>query len=278
MIFSLLLQRAGPDPRFLFFVNLAVLAGVIVFSVGIISLILARSYRRRVEEEKMAAVGNATARILHQIKNPLQSVVLHAELLHDQRSSATDEARREIRDAILSESERLVTMLAELSEYVSGTARQLSSEPFPLHALVSEVVHQEEVEMRAEGVELSATLEEVVVRGDPYYLRQALDNLVRNARQILSGRPDPRVTIRLARSGRHVRVEVEDNGPGVPPGQLGEIFTPFVSGKGGGMGLGLPIAREIVEKHGGRLEASSQLEIGTTFVILLPLDSNAEPA
>lgn len=280
----LLLQAASPaaptiDTRAFFIVNLVVVVSVVVFTAAVIVALLRRSYRRRVEEEKLAAIGIATARILHQIKNPLQTIVLHADLLQEPSIVSQEEPRREVCEAIVSESQRLVAMLDELSVYASGAQRQLNREPLALHALVGQVAGKELREAGGAGVRVDASrIGEAVVLGDGYYLHQVLDNLVRNAREALEERPDARLALSVERVGPMAAVRVEDNGPGISPERLERIFQPFVSTKGKGMGLGLAICKEIVEGHGGRLEVESREGEGTAFTVLLPLHTETTTA
>lgn len=263
------------DTRLFFVLNIVVLVGVVVFAMGVVAIVVRRSYRRQVEEAKLAAIGTATARILHQIKNPLQTIVLHADILDDERIVSDPVGRREVCEAIIGESQRLVAMLDELSVYASGSNRPLSRQPIPLHEVVRQVVGNEARESLETGIQVDGTgITDAVVEADPYYLRQVFDNLVRNAREALAGETDPRIAVSLRTGGGNAAVRIADNGPGIPPDWVEKIFQPFVSTKGTGMGLGLAICREIVEGHGGRLEVESQLGRGTVFTVLLPLCSD----
>lgn len=263
--------------KVLFAVSVIVVVSVAVFTTAVIVALLRRSDRRRVEEEKLAAIGTATARILHQIKNPLQTIVLHADILQDERivSSAAD--RREVCEAIVGESQRLVAMLDELSVYASGARRTLNKRGLRLDEVVRQVAGVEARESGETGMSIDATaLAEATVYGDVYYLRQVFDNLVRNAREAMADQAEPpRLKVTVGRVGAAAEVRVIDNGPGIAPENLQRIFQPFVSTKGKGMGLGLAICREIVEGHGGRLEVESTLGKGTTFIVTLPLHTDA---
>lgn len=262
--------------RLLFLVNLVTIVAVVVFAAGLVVVLLRRSYARRAEEEKLAAMGTATARILHQIKNPLQTILLHADLLQDRAVAEDRQARGEVCEAIVGEAQRLTAMLAELSVYASGATRQLTLEPFPLHELVRELARHAE---RDGGFDLRLErVDEAQVLADPYYLRQAIENLVSNARDAMAGMPDPRLALRLERRGAAAELTVADNGPGIPGDRLGTIFVPFLSAKSKGMGLGLAICKEIVEGHRGRVEVQSAVGAGTQFRIYLPLTGTGPEA
>jgi signal transduction histidine kinase len=271
----MILQAASApvaNVRLLFFVIVIVMVSVVMFTGAVIIALLRRSDRRRVEEEKLAAIGTATARILHQIKNPLQTIVLHADILQDERIVSEAHQRREVCEAIVGESERLVAMLDELSVYASGARRTLKRRAVRLDDLVRQVTTVEGREAGETGLVLDdTTMAPATVYGDAYYLRQVFENLVRNAREAMADRDDPpRLWVSVARAGALAEVRVTDNGPGIAPESLQSIFQPFVSTKGKGMGLGLAICREIVEGHGGRLDVESTVGRGTTFTVTLP--------
>lgn len=265
-----------PDTRLLFIVNVVVVLSVVVFATAVIIVLLRRSYHRRVEVEKLAAMGTATARILHQIKNPLQTIVLHADLLQQDSVARDTQARREVCEAIVGESQRLVVMLGELSAYASGSSRAFSRDPLALHDLMRHLAKRGagEQTVRVDASEIT----EAVVLGDIYYLQQAFDNLIRNASEAMEGQPDACLSLSVERVGAQAMARVSDNGGGIPTDQLLTIFEPFVTTKGKGMGLGLSITREILEGHGGQIEVESAVGVGTTFTISLPLHTEEESA
>ena len=274
---AILLQPEGtPDTRIFFAVNVVVVVSVVLFAFGVVVALLKRSYQRRLEEEKLEAVGGAAAWILHQIKNPLQTVVLHADLLQAPGILTEDHSRREVCEAIVGESQRLVAMLNELSEFMQGKTRIFSLQPLALHDLVRQVAGNEQREALGTGLKVDTSgIREATIQADDYYLRQVLENLVRNAREAMEAQEDRRLALSVERVGPMAAVRVADNGPGIPVDRIGSIFQPFFSTKGKGMGLGLAICKEIVEGHGGRLEVQSLVREGTTFTILLPLAGEA---
>src|SRR5690606_13052140 len=228
------------------------------------------------------AMGTATARILHQIKNPLQTILLHAEMLEDGTLAADPVSRQEICQAIVTEATRMTELLADLSAYASGGQRRLHPTPLPLNELVLEAARTEEREAQVSGIDIVVgPVEALTVSGDPYFLRQALENVLRNAREALeqqeNGGP-ARIEVALRRRGMDAAIEIRDNGPGIESGRLQAVFEPFVTSKSKGMGLGLPICREIVEGHGGRVEVRSRSGAGTTVSIVLPLSRSAREA
>ena len=124
-------------------------------------------------------------------------------------------------------------------------------------------------------LEMSITENLPIVQADPEGIHRALLNIVGNAIDAVEDRPEPQVTVGT-RSGEEgwVRIVVLDNGPGIPQEHLGEIFKPFVSSKGSrGTGLGLPVSRKILREHGGDIVVQSQMNVGSKFVLKLPIKS-----
>jgi signal transduction histidine kinase len=108
------------------------------------------------------------------------------------------------------------------------------------------------------------------LQADAAKLRQVLLNLVRNAIEAQPG--GGAVELRLRRDGGMAEIEVVDKGPGMPPEILSQIFEPFFTTKEGGTGLGLPLSRQILHEHGGRIECRSAPRRGATFTLSLPLE------
>lgn len=259
----------------LMLVNVLVVLAIVVFASFVVLAIARRGVKRQVEAERLAAMGTATARILHQVKNPLQTIILHAEMLMDPTLVEDEEARREVSAAIIGESTRMAQLLAELSSYAAGAKRRLELVPVDLGDFVGEMARSEIREAEHHGIQvIVGPMEEVRVQADPYYLRQALDNVLRNAREALTenGRARAgRLEIGLRRRSGEAVLEVKDNGPGIGAERLERIFEPFVTTKPKGMGLGLAICREIMEAHGGRVEIRSSFAGGTTVSLIIPV-------
>jgi two-component system, LuxR family, sensor kinase FixL len=261
-----------PSTQLLFFISIITVVVVTVFACTVVVLLLRRRHTRNLHENRMAVIGTTTARILHQIKNPVQSLLLQAELLEEFERNGKAELRRESARAICGEALRLAAMLSELSAWTAGSRRPLTLVPTPLHELVEQIVQQEQQVAATRGIRVeSAIAAEGVVAIDPYYFRQALENLMRNAREALVDQEDALLRIELDRAGPDAVLRVVDNGPGIAPDRLTEVFEPFATTKGSGMGLGLPISREIIEKHGGTIRVHSAPGEGATFTVQLPV-------
>ncbi len=175
----------------------------------------------------------------------------------------------ELLDSTKSEIKRLERLVNNFLAYARPSQPRFESRD--LNVVVREVLRFLELDFRQSQVELRTDLEPLLpdVEIDETQFKQALINLLVNARQVL--KDGGLVTIRTRAGSRgEVVLEVEDDGPGIPEEMRERIFEVFYSSRGGGTGLGLPIARQIVERHGGAIELHSQEGQGTRFTIRLP--------
>lgn len=266
----------------LILINVLLVLLIIGSSAGVAWVLIRRSLRQRVGAARMAAMGTATARILHQIKNPLQSVLLHAEMLADDRLVEDRAVRQDVCQAIVGEATRVTDLLSELSAYASGVSRRVQLEPIELADLIEATLGDAARESERDGIVVVAgPIADVTVDADPYFLHQALENVVRNAREALSELDVDavrRVVLSVRRRGGEAIIEVRDTGPGIDAARLATVQEPFITSKSKGMGLGLPISREIVEGHGGRLELRSKPGVGTTASVILPVSKQSARA
>lgn len=272
---------AIPDLRALLLVNIGVILLVVGAAAATVYVLVRRGMEQRLEAERLRAMGLATARILHQVKNPLQAIMLNAEMLGDEAMVDDDALRRDASESIVAGADQMSELLADLSAYAAGTGRRhLDPETVPLHELVRDAVRSGTEAAKRAGIDMRLEVEQdVLVRIDPYFMRQALDNVIRNAREALeeSGRGRERtIRVRIARRGDEAVVEVRDSGPGIEKDRLDSVFQPFVTTKGKGMGLGLAITRDVVEEHGGRVEIRSKPDDGTAVAFHLPAESARE--
>jgi two-component system OmpR family sensor kinase len=216
----------------------------------------------------------------HELKTPLTSVRGYAELF---RRGAADrpEDLALVMGRIEAEAERmgiLVDDLLLLARLDQG--RPLERKPFDLSATVSELVDDHRMLHPQWPIELRAP-EPVTVNGDPLRLRQAIGNLLSNARAHTP--PGTPVSVSVEGDGEQAVVEVADHGPGIPPEDAARIFERFFRADpsraraSGGSGLGLSIVAAIAEAHGGRAELAETSENGSTFRVVVPVGAEDEP-
>jgi len=228
---------------------------------------LEKAQKELVNSERLAVVGDMTARLSHEIRNPLSTIGGFARRLckHPENTEIV------LRNAsvIVEETDRLEELLNDLLEM----ARPGSIELAPQH--VSEIVDQalllSEADIRALKVQVETDYEEIpIILLDRARLLQALLNIVRNGAQSMPDGGVLRVSIVLKKPSM-VQIRISDQGKGIPPNALKHVFDPFYSTKLKGSGLGLPITWRIIQDHGGKLEVESKVDEGTTFIISLPL-------
>jgi signal transduction histidine kinase len=219
--------------------------------------------------ERLAAIGRIAAQITHEIRNPLSSISLNAEELGERAPAA-----RELCDAIVREVDRLTGITEEYLRFARLPRPQLQRAD--LNETIRDLLDFVRPELEAAGVEVTVSLSPGLPRvlADVAQLRQLLLNLLRNAREAMPSGGELRVASRSTEGW--VDIEVKDGGPGIPPERMSRIFDPFFTTKARGTGLGLAMAQEIAQEHGGQLSCDSAVGQGTTFTLRLPASSAVE--
>ncbi len=236
-----------------------------------------RLRRRMREADRMATIGELSAGIAHEIRNPLGSIRGCAELLASESSVTGQE--RELLELILRESERVNRLMDDFLSF--ARVRAPRHEPIALRDLGEELSAALAMHPQvADGVEMTVTVEpaDLVVPADRDQLRQVLWNLLLNAAQAVGESGHVRLQARPDDDGRGCRIEVVDDGPGVPPEHRERIFDPFVTSKPAGTGLGLSVARRIARAHDGDLVCLEAPGGGTLMRLVLPLEPSRETA
>lgn len=213
-------------------------------------------------ESMLEAERSLMAGMSHELRTPLARLRLEIELLRDRLSGPESELRLDAMEADLAETERLIDELFTLSRLSFGE-RPLHRSPVDLGALAEEVLTQVDPQL-----EWSIEGRPATVDGDRDQLARLLRNLVQNAEKYAP--PGARAQIRHHSDG----FEVRDEGPGVEPAELAKLFEPFFRGRrqqrATGWGLGLMIARQIAELHGGGIEAQNAAPQGLALRVRLP--------
>ncbi len=224
--------------------------------------------------ERLAAIGRVSAQVAHEVRNPLSSIGLNVEMLEEQVAragfSSPDEAKeaKDLLAAVTREVDRLTEITEDYLRLARLPAPALRRED--LVALVDSVLSFSSEELERAGVTVVREFPrgEVPVQADEGQLRQVFLNLVRNSREAMAQGGTLTVSVRALDAG--VEARVADTGGGLSAEAKARLFEPFFSTKQGGTGLGLSLARQIVQAHGGRLEVDPNVARGTTFVITLP--------
>jgi two-component system, NtrC family, sensor kinase len=242
---------------------------------------LKRAHDHVLHMEKMASVGKMAAVVAHEVNNPLSGILTYAKLLR--KWVASGQAERNKRDEameclelIAAESRRCGDLVKNLLT-LSRTA-PMNVQPTDLHAVIDRslmlVRHQLEMSTVQLHCDLAPDLPRV--RCDPAQIEQVLLALIMNAIDAMPRGGNLWVETRLSKDENEIEIGVRDDGAGIAPDVLPQIFEPFLTTKesGRGVGLGLAISRGIVERHNGRIGVASKLGRGTTFTIALPVQGN----
>lgn len=226
---------------------------------------------------RLAAIGRLTAGVGHEVKNPINAMVVHLELLRSKLAAAGPEAfggaQRHV-DILTGEMQRLDRVVQTLADF--SRPMELKLREHDLRQVIDAVVELTAAEMHENGVLVSvdAPPEPVMVRVDAELMRQALLNLLLNGMQAMP--QGGRLGISLHRDHQFAIVEVSDEGEGIPPEILPRIFELYFTTKPKGSGIGLAMTYRILQLHGGaldvRLNANPRArDRGTTFTLRLPV-------
>jgi two-component system, NtrC family, sensor histidine kinase HydH len=231
-------------------------------------------FERLKEQHRLAAIGEMSAGLAHEIRNPLAGIKGAAQYL--QGESVTGEMA-ELVGVIVSEVDRLNTVVTQFLEY--ARPYDIRPEPTDVHALLRQVVDLVKAQGVPPGVSISLEVETGLteIQIDRDKVKQVLLNLVQNAVQAVG--PDGSVEVRaregFLRNPGHrgesaLVLSVADTGPGISPEMIDKLFIPFFTTKHDGTGLGLAISQRLVEAHGGEVGVRSRVGSGTTFSVRLP--------
>jgi signal transduction histidine kinase len=261
--------------------------------------------RKAARAARMAAMGHLAAQITHEVRNPLSSISLNAEMLEEEiaQGSIDPTESRDLLHLIQQEVDRLTEITEEYLQFARMPKLKLEEEE--INEVIRSVLDLVRHEYEAAGVrvelDLASDLPRVAV--DENQLRRAILNIVKNSREAMTEggrlsiatqrtsspsadveeearaadgqalRPSDAERAKGDGEGRSELVEVviKDTGPGIPEEKLSQIFEPFYSTKEKGTGLGLAITQQVISEHGAKLEVSSRKGEGTTFRILFPL-------
>src|SRR6218665_1101544 len=239
-----------------------------------------RAERERAEVERLVLVGQLTAGVAHEVNNPMAFVKANLNFLEREAEDETRPLDRTELKSLLQETQqgvlRIQQIVMDLKDF-SRAGHMGEEERGELEEALREAGRLASVRMGA-GCDVSLGLapELPAVRVGQRHIVQVMVNLLLNAVDAVEqARPErcAHITVRARREERGVCVQVDDNGPGIPPDVLPRLFEPFFTTKppGKGTGLGLALCREYVARAGGTLHAENRSEGGARFILMLPL-------
>ena len=221
--------------------------------------------------ERLRMIGELVSSIVHDFKNPLQSILMSADLMCDEMSDSED--RLHYGEIIERQVMRVIAMSDDVLDFVRGDVH-LRMNPMNPVTLVRELVETCQPAFSEQNVELSCGFERVedipTIVADDQKIWRVLQNLIGNAKDAMPN--GGKIDVRVSHRQGYVLIEVEDTGGGIPDEIRDTLFDPFVTrGKRNGTGLGLAIVRSMVEAHDGFVTYSVNEGVGTTFSVRFPV-------
>ena len=237
------------------------------------------AHRDLIHASRVAALGELTASIAHEVNQPLGAILSNAEaaeLLLESESPPLDELRKILAD-IRNDDVRAGEIIHHIRLLMRKRAMKRGS--LDVNELSAEVVRLMETEVQRRNVSLNTefTAAPATIFGDRVHLQQVLMNLILNGMEAMADMPaaERRLYVRTASNGqRRVEISVTDSGRGIPPEKLPRLFDSFFTTKENGMGLGLAIARSIIDAHHGRIFAENNSDGGATFRFDFPVSDD----
>lgn len=223
--------------------------------------------------------------ITHEIRNPLTLIYSSLQLIE---SAHPEVLTFRHWDALHQDVLYMMQLLTDLSDYNNGFS--LHKAPLNTSVFLKQLVLSFAASSEASDIEFTSHITPGLphIQADAPKLKEVLLNLLKNAFEAFPSGASGSVRLDAdtvnsdssdtSETGLRLRIRIRDNGCGIPPEHLEEIFTPFVTFKSSGTGLGLPLSKRIIEAHNGTLQVESALQAGTTFTLLLPANSAREPS
>ncbi len=234
---------------------------------------LKQKQEQLIRSGKMAALGQLSAGVAHEIRNPLTSIKIFIQSLEKQLD--LDETQREDFRIIKKEMDRLNGIVTRFLNFARPEEPQFQA--VNLYGLVTDALNLLAPRIKNNGIRVGISLppDLPAVKGDPKQLDQVLLNLLLNAVEAMpkGGTLEVRSDLKTVPESEEklFQIVIQDSGPGIGKEQQARLFDPFFSTKEGGTGLGLSIVYSIVQKHGGQIDVESESGKGTSFILSLPL-------
>lgn len=218
---------------------------------------------------KLAALGRLTSGVAHEVKNPLNAMMIHVELLKERLEDSEADVKKSL-EVIGSEIRRLDRVVQGFLRFMRP--QELTLKPVDLNGMLQSVCALLEAESLSHRVRFVLDLDSALpaVSGDEELLRQAFINILQNAVQAMANGGAVRIRTRPEEVD-WVRVTVTDQGVGIAPEDVDKIFKLYYTSKPGGSGIGLSVVYRIVQLHDGTVEAKSELGRGTAVIVRLPV-------
>ncbi len=239
---------------------------------------LKQAHQRMLHVEKMATIGKMAAVVAHEINNPLSGILTYAKLVKRwiEKNTMTSPKQEEMKgslDLVASESKRCGELVKNLLSFSRVSPMNLAW--CDLNQVIDRCVRLVQHKLEMSGIQMNLNLEQEMPTAhcDPAQIEQVVLAMVINAIDAMPQGGNLWISTRVV-AGSAIELVIRDDGIGIPEEHFAHIFEPFYTNKeSGGSGLGLAISQNIVERHGGQIDVKSVVGEGTTFKIVLPIDS-----
>jgi len=233
---------------------------------------LVRRQEQLIHAHKLKAVGTLTAGVAHELNNPLNNIILTSSALKEEYQEISQEECEDMINDLLSEADRAQKIVRKLLDF--AREGKLEAESLDVEKLINQTLELASNQIKLAGVKVKGEIQPDLPRiyGDGQQLVQVFLNIILNAVAAMPDGGNLIITIRNTKDRENVEICFTDTGTGIPEHKLTEIFDPFYTTRpaGKGTGLGLSVSLGIIQKHGGEIKVSSQVNKGSTFTVLLP--------
>jgi signal transduction histidine kinase len=222
-----------------------------------------------IHSERLAAIGEMSVIVAHEVRNPMSSIRSCAQRIH--KAVEEGNPNKKYTNYIMQEVDRLERIVKDMLTVTRQPKPNLLEEN--VNKLINEILIHMDDEIKKNGVLLIKELDQTLplIPVDPALLEQMILNMVQNALFFMQGREKKELKIATAQDKKYLQIKISDTGPGIPLHNRKKIFEPFFTTKPQGTGLGLAICQRIVVAHNGKIELETEINKGSTFIVSLPM-------
>jgi signal transduction histidine kinase len=229
-------------------------------------------HNQLLQSERLSMLGRLAGAVSHEIRNPLTAIFLQVDILEDELHQADGGDRNQVTRSIHVIKEEVARLHELVQQYLSlARLSHLQRDPVDFGVYLKTFCEEMQAQLQVRGIALKLkcyrSLGHVALHANSF--RRVLLNLVTNAVEAMP--KGGTLTLRAQSKADTVHLEMSDTGCGIPPEQMARLFSPLYTTKSEGTGLGLYLAREIVTAHDGDIAVTSEPDVGTTFLLILPL-------
>ncbi len=222
-----------------------------------------------IHSERLAAVGEMSVIVAHEVRNPMSSIRSCAQRIH--KAVEEKDPNKKYTNYIMQEVDRLERIVKDMLTVTRQPKPNLVEEN--VNRVIEEILLHMDDEIRKSGTVLTKELDQNLpaIPIDPALLEQVILNMIQNALIFMQDREKKELKIATGQDKRFLQIRISDTGPGIPAHNRKRVFEPFFSTKPQGTGLGLAICQRIILAHKGKVELESEMDKGTTFIVSLPM-------